>query len=918
LEITVYAPVLILTCLLHSVAGSGGNVFPGASWEQRNPADLGLDPAKLDELAERLGGRGCIVKNGYVVKTWGDQTKRGDWASSAKPVLSTMLFFAVEERLVKSVDQRIADFGWALKEKDRTMTFRHLGGMISGYARPEPPGAAWAYNDYAIQLYQKTLFDKVFKQDPKEVCEDPNRLGALHLQDGLKFSEKRRISASVRDWARIAWFWLNRGRWGDRQVLPRRYFDEYMRPQVPKDLLISCEAPTDDYLGIGTYGGESSHFSQCGPGAYGFNWWFNTTGQRHRESLTWPDAPPDTVYTSGARGNCSVMMPSLNLVGACAEGKWGELEPGDPAARLNVVLKLAAGAAGYRPEARALVSGEMKKWQTVTVSFMGPAASEDGRMNPFTDCRLDVTFECGGRKAAVPGYFAADGNPAETGASSGRVWRVRFLPDREGTWTYRARFREGPGVAVAAAADAGKPAAFDGMSGSFTIRPADKSAPGFLGKGLLQYKGERYLRFAETGEYFIKGGADSPENFLAFADFDQTPPTHKYEPHAADWRPGDPTWHKTKGKNIIGALNYLASKKMNSVYFLTMNVNGDGKDVWPWTSQDEQRRFDCSKLDQWEIVFSHMDRLGLMLHVVHQEQENDHLIDGGELGPARKLYYRELIARFAHHPALVWNLGEENRNTDEQRRAFAKYIRDLDPYGHPIVVHTFPSQIEKVYTPLLGYPYLDGPSLQIGKMTGTHKETLAWIRRSAEAGRPWFVCLDEIGPADVCVKPDAQEPGHEDVVRYALWGNLIAGGAGCEWIFAYNTWPRKEHAPHQDTHCEDWRPWDLMWDRTFVALDFFQRYLPFPEMKGDDTLVEPKGSVWCLGKPGQVYAIYVWGGTEAKLDLPAGTFTVEWYDPRKGEPLTAGPTLTGPGKQSLGKPPVDPDKDWVALVRRKP
>jgi hypothetical protein len=75
--------------------------------------------------------------------------------------------------------------------------------------------------------------------------------------------------------------------------------------------------------------------------------------------------------------------------------------------------------------------------------------------------------------------------------------------------------------------------------------------------------------------------------------------------------------------------------------------------------------------------------------------------------------------------------------------------------------------------------------------------------------------------------------------------------------------------------------------------------------------------VWCLARPGQVYAVYVWGGTQAKLELPAGAFSVEWYDIRKGGPLTAGAMLTGPGKQAIGKPPADPDKDWVALVKRK-
>ena len=99
------------------------------------------------------------------------------------------------------------------------------------------------------------------------------------------------MSASVRDFARVAWFWLNRGNWNGKQLLPRSYFDDNMRPQVPKDLPVSIEAKTNDYLHIGTYGGESSHFSKSGPGIYGFNWWFNGTGSHHADALTWPDAP---------------------------------------------------------------------------------------------------------------------------------------------------------------------------------------------------------------------------------------------------------------------------------------------------------------------------------------------------------------------------------------------------------------------------------------------------------------------------------------------------------------------------------------------------------------------------------------------------------------------------------------------------
>jgi CubicO group peptidase (beta-lactamase class C family) len=300
---------------------------------------------EFEEIAASLGGQGCIVVDGNLVHAWGDQAARVDWTSAAKPVLSTLLFFAIEEGLVASADQPIAEFGWNLHQKDQGITFRHLGAMTSGYARPEAPGAAWAYNDYAIQLYQQTLFDKVFKREPHVVAEAPHRLGALNLQDGLQWRDtNRRLRASVRDYARIAQFWLQNGRWEATQVLPARYFEEFMKPQTPADLPHTTPAPTDDYLGIGTYGGGSDHFTKYGAGTYGFNWWFNAHGRLHPDTLTWPDAPPDTVMAIGASGNCAALFPSLNALLVCAKGDWGKLEAGHADSKMNRVLAHAAAA----------------------------------------------------------------------------------------------------------------------------------------------------------------------------------------------------------------------------------------------------------------------------------------------------------------------------------------------------------------------------------------------------------------------------------------------------------------------------------------------------------------------------------------------------------------------------------------------
>jgi len=587
-----------------------------------------------------------------------------------------------------------------------------------------------------------------------------------------------------------------------------------------------------------------------------------------------------------------------------------------------VAVAVASGAA-FGAE-KPTVTGELKKWHNVTITFDGPETSEDAAPNPFTDYRLTVTFSQGLRRIAVQGYYAADGRAGFTGGDKGGKWRVHFVPDSAGRWSYAASFRTGAGVATAPGAGAGKPAAFDGASGELDIGPTDKKGRDFRGKGLLRYVGKHYLRFAGSAEYFIKGGADSPENLLGYADFDGTFDTgkgkrrgeaaggrlHKYAPHVKDWRPGDPQWRGGKGRGLIGAMNYLASVGMNSVYFIPYNIDGgDGKDTWPWTSPKERFRFDCSKLDQWEIVFSHMDRLGLMLHVITQETENDQGLDGGALGPQRKLYYRELIARFAHHLAITWNLGEENTNTDAQRKAFAAWIHRLDPYDHPVVVHTFPGRYDKVYTPLLGFEDFEGPSLQMGNMRGTHAETIKWVVRSANSGRRWFVSLDEIGPAHTGVKPDKDDPGHDGVRRHALWGNLMAGGAGCEWYFGYKY-------AHNDLNCEDWRSRSKMWDQTRHAIEFFQRHLPFWAMRHGDNLTSA-GDDYCFYAEGKVYAIYLPAGGPTTLKLPKGKFVVKWYNPRTGGGLLDGSvaSVTGPGSPSIGEPPAEKGRDWVALVK---
>lgn len=575
------------------------------------------------------------------------------------------------------------------------------------------------------------------------------------------------------------------------------------------------------------------------------------------------------------------------------------------------------------------VAGDLEQWHRVEVFCHGPEASE---ANPatFTDYRFNVTFRQGDQVLLVPGHFAGDGRAANTGVTTGNIWRAYFSPPTTGEWTYDVSFRSGANIAVSTDPNQGQEvplgAALSG-SGRFTVGESSATGRDMRSKGLLQQTGdERYLRHAGTGNVFIEGGMDSPENIFGYDGFDNTTKhdnvnsckgiLHRFEPHEADWQPGDPTWMGDKGKSLIGLVNYIAGTGVNGVYVMAMTVNGDGCDAHPWVEYSGDRlAFDVSKLDQWEMVFSHMTAKGLLIHVMTQETENDQLLNGGDLGLERKLYYRELISRFGHHPALQWNLGEENTNTPQQQRAFSDFIKAMDPYKHPIFMHTFPNSRQN-YEELLGHQTFDGPTLQFGGIPrsatdGLYGETVKWLTRSAQNGKQWVVTATEASGGQAPT-PVANQGERQRV--YWTWANIMAGGGGIEWYL------KTDGAGHAyDLAVENLREFDTLWLETGYAVKFFNETLPNDFGLDLQTFARTNeltssDNDWVLSDPGRAYLIFLLDGGSTTLNLPSDdNYTVHWYNPRNGE-LTEGITIASMGNQSIGSPPNTIDSDWLALV----
>ena len=562
-------------------------------------------------------------------------------------------------------------------------------------------------------------------------------------------------------------------------------------------------------------------------------------------------------------------------------------------------------------------------WHPMHLDFAGPQASEqDTGPNPFLDFRLNVTFTAqDGTEYVVPGFFAGDGE----GGGTGNVWRVRFSPDRPGIWEYRTNFRAGANVAIETDPDAGAAAMLHGKEGRFGVLARDAEAEGLLANGRLEYVGEHYLK-ARDGDYFVKTGTNSPENFLAYDGFDDVMDAggvgiiHRYEPHRGDWNEGDPLFNSSSSgydsKGIIGALNYLGDVGVNAIYFLPMNLGGDGQDTTPFVSYANtnfaKTHYDVSRLHQWNQVLNHAQEQGILVHFVLAETEwaNEHWLDDGEMGLQRKLFFRELNARFGYLNGVKWNLSEENDYPVTVLREMASYLREVDPYDHTIAVHTHPNDVSD-YEAIVGDPLFDSASIQYS--TAIAENLSLQVRNmSRNAGRKWVVDMDENGTWDV-----GGNSSNASEMRCEVLYDVLFSHGGVEWYAGYHQLPLGG-----DVRMENFRTRDEIFRYSRIAREFLEENFTPATMFLADQLVSGEsgefGGAEVILAPADRMAIYLPSASQSPtvdLSQMPGTYRVSWISPRTGEEAGGGPQLEGGAPRAL-QVPVPPNHDWSVLIRR--
>lgn len=291
---------------------SSDTYFPDRhQWETKTPSELGMNADQLEEAAEyaiyhensdprdlelSLNTRtnepynelvgptkergemtGIVIKDGYIVKEWGEPDRVDMTFSVSKSFLSTTVGLAWDEGLIKDVDEKVQKY-MPVKhfnsEHNSKITWNHLLRQTSDWEgelfgkpdwadRPQEeltedvinrerdePGTAWKYNDVRVNLLALAALN-VFREPLPEVLRknimDP--IGASNTWrwhgyenswvtiDGQKIQSVSGgghwgggMFISAYDQARFGYLFLNNGRWNDEQLLSEEWIEMARTP----------------------------------------------------------------------------------------------------------------------------------------------------------------------------------------------------------------------------------------------------------------------------------------------------------------------------------------------------------------------------------------------------------------------------------------------------------------------------------------------------------------------------------------------------------------------------------------------------------------------------------------------------------------------------------------------------------------
>jgi len=537
---------------------------------------------------------------------------------------------------------------------------------------------------------------------------------------------------------------------------------------------------------------------------------------------------------------------------------------------------------------------EVPRWGMHEFSMKGKARVA----NPFREATLAGEFISPSKKTnVIAGFYDGDD-----------TWRLRFVPDEEGEWSYLLR---GEGVEVF-------------RRGRLRCIPRLQDGHGFIGI--------------------------HPENPYAFAYVDGTP----FFPM------GDTCYGLFDDSPITPELRaeYLKTRRTQRFNFVRMSVGHSESRAatnsawWAWGGTPGQP--DLDRLNP--VFFRGLDELfrdlrsrGMNVELLLLNFYRRPFTDANAWTPAReRLWLRYLVARYAAFDNIfLWTLANEyETHPDGQYRldfpgdvdwakATARFIKENDPYRHLVTVHPVVSASRLGESPRAPID----PPWRIGEFFGEDDamDVLSQQTGGSGDGAIWDENLQcwtgdsatlvaSVGADRRFKKPvlntesgyeylrghstEKKQVHHTDKVRRSAWRIVCAGGyfaAGFNGTIGHSdVWNRIDAPNHYSFMVKDeGAAAQLGALHDFFAALPFWRMQPFTGVTGDAI---------ALAESGKVYVVFFPHGGVATLDLTEaqGAFAARWFNPRTGKLGEAVPGTTTGIQQKF----IAPDgNDWVLLLK---
>ena len=277
--------IILILVFFYSYSTASVNTYPTEGWQISTPEEQGMQSQVLAEMVEHIKNNNyhidsiLIIRNGYMVLDayfWPySKGQKHIIHSCTKSIMSALIGIAIDKGHIQNVDQPITDFfpdkAFAnMDDLKKSITLENLLMMASGLKCRDSYLYRWAglFEMRSSTDWAQYVLDLPMAEPPGEkfeYCNGVSYLLSVIVQNTtkmktLEFARKHLFETlgiidigwatspqgvdigygemwlKPHDMAKFGWLYLNKGRWGKKQVLPSSWVEVSTRGHIDATL----------------------------------------------------------------------------------------------------------------------------------------------------------------------------------------------------------------------------------------------------------------------------------------------------------------------------------------------------------------------------------------------------------------------------------------------------------------------------------------------------------------------------------------------------------------------------------------------------------------------------------------------------------------------------------------------------------